>query len=114
MATTNARRDEKPGKATDGRAATPHDPDQELPPAEEPRRPVQEFRLGRIKAAVWENETQLGTRHSVTITRLFKVDGEKTWRTSTAFNRDDLPLVAKVADLAHTYIFGLVQSDTPF
>ena len=23
-------------------------------------------------------------------------------------------VVAKVADLAHTYIFGLVQSDTPF
>ncbi len=87
---------------------------EETAPVGEPKRPIQEFRLGRIKAAVWENETQLGTRHSVTITRLFKVDGEKTWRTSTAFNRDDLPLVAKVADLAHTYIFGLVQSDTPF
>jgi hypothetical protein len=50
----------------------------------------------------------------VTITRLYKPDGEASWRTSTAFNRDDLPLVAKVADLAHTYIFGLVQNDTPF
>jgi len=50
----------------------------------------------------------------VTITRLYKLDGEQTWRTSTAFNRDDLPLVAKVADLAHTYIFGLVQNDSPF
>jgi hypothetical protein len=87
---------------------------EETSPAEEPRRPIQEFRLGRIKAAVWANETQLGTRHSVTIVRLFKADGDSTWRTSTAFNRDDLPLVAKVADLAHTYIFGLVQNDTPF
>ena len=42
---------------------------EETIPAEEPRRPIQEFRLGRIKAAVWANETQLGTRHSVTITR---------------------------------------------
>ena len=90
------------------------EPLEDTAPVEEPRRPIQEFRLGRIKAAVWENETQLGTRHSVTITRLFKVDGEKSWRTSSAFNRDDLPLVAKVADLAHTYIFGLVQGDTPF
>lgn len=88
----------------------------EPPPAEEPRRPIQEFRLGRIKAAVWENETQLGTRHSVTITRLFKADGERnpSWRSTTSFNRDDLPLVAKVADLAHTYIFGLMQNDSPF
>ena len=94
---------------------TGQDPQPEPEPqAEEPRRPIQEFRLGRIKAAVWANDTQLGTRHSVTITRLFKPDGESGWRTSTAFNRDDLPLVAKVADLAHTYIFGLVQGDAPF
>lgn len=108
-----AKRDGKPEAAIDDGPAPPQ-AIEEAAPAEEPRRPIQEFRLGRIKAAVWENETQLGTRHSVTITRLFKVDGEKSWRTSSAFNRDDLPLVAKVADLAHTYIFGLVQSDTPF
>jgi len=106
-----ARRDAKP----DAVAPTEEPPAYEEPnPAEEPRRPVQEFRLGRIKAAVWANETQLGTRYSVTIVRLFKADGESSWRTSTAFNRDDLPLVAKVADLAHTHIFGLVQNDTPF
>lgn len=95
-------------------AVAAQDPGNEAHDDGEPRRPVQEFRLGRIKAAVWANETQLGTRYSVTIVRLFKVDGDATWRTSTAFNRDDLPLVAKVADLAHTHIFGLVQNDTPF
>ena len=83
-------------------------------PAEEPQRPVQEFRLGRIKAAVWGNETHLGTRYSVTFSRLYKVEDEPGWRSSTSFNRDDLPLVAKVADMAHTYIFGLVQGDSPF
>jgi hypothetical protein len=106
-----ARRDAKPDAGTSTEQQPAHEP---ASPAEEPRRPIQEFRLGRIKAAVWANETQLGTRYSVTIVRLFKADGEATWRTSTAFNRDDLPLVAKVADLAHTYIFGLVQNDTPF
>jgi hypothetical protein len=58
--------------------------------------------------------TQLGTRHSVNIVRLFKADGDATWRMSTAFNRGDLPLLAKVADLAHTIIFGLAQDDPPF
>jgi hypothetical protein len=30
-------------------------------------RPVHEIRLGRIRAAIWENETQNGTRHNVTL-----------------------------------------------
>ena len=80
-------------------------------PNEEAKRPVHEVRLGRIKAAVWENETENGTRHSVTITRLYKTEGDPTWKTTTSFNRDDLPLVAKVADMAHTYIFGLGHGD---
>ena len=98
----------------DEEPAVQHDHEPDSAPADEPRRPIQEFRLGRIKAAVWENETQLGVRYSVTFTRLYKAEGDPSWRTSTAFNRDDLPLVAKVADLAHTYIFGLVQNETPF
>jgi hypothetical protein len=67
------------------------------------QKPIHEVRLGRIKAAVWENETQNGTRHNVTFTRLYK-DGEQ-WKDSTSFGRDDLPLLAKVADMAHTWIF---------
>lgn len=66
-------------------------------------RPVHEVRLGRIKAAIWENETQNGTRHNVTVTRIYK-DGEQ-WKDSTSFGRDYLPLVAKVADQAHSWIF---------
>ena len=67
-------------------------------------RPVREIRLGRIRAAIWENETQNGTRHNVTLSRLYK-DGDE-WKDSTSFGRDDLPLVAKVADLAHSWIFA--------
>ena len=67
------------------------------------QKPVHEIRMGRIKAAIWANETDNGTRHNVTITRLYK-DGDE-WKTSTSFGREELPLVAKVADLAHTWIF---------
>jgi hypothetical protein len=66
-------------------------------------KPVHEVRLGRIKAAIWANETDNGTRHNVSITRLYK-DGDE-WKTSTSFGREELPLVAKVADLAHTWIY---------
>lgn len=66
-------------------------------------RPVHEVRLGRIKAAVWANETEQGVRHNVTLSRIYK-DGD-IWKSTESFSRDDLPLVAKVADLAHTWIF---------
>ena len=66
-------------------------------------RPVHEIRLGRIRAAVWENATQNGTRHNVTVARLYK-DGDK-WKDSSSFGREDLPLVMKVLDIAHTWIY---------
>ena len=67
------------------------------------QKPVHEIRMGRIKAAIWANETDNGTRHNVTITRLYK-DGDE-WKTSTSFGREELPLVAKIADMAHTWIW---------
>lgn len=68
------------------------------------QKPAHEVKLGRIKAVVWANETEGGAlRHNVQIVRLYK-DGDK-WKDSSSFGRDDLPLVAKVSDLAHTWIF---------
>lgn len=66
-------------------------------------RPVHEVRLGRIKAAIWANSTENGVRHNVTFSRLYR-DGEE-WKDSDSFGRDDLLIVAKVADLANTWIF---------
>jgi len=65
-------------------------------------KPVHEIRLGAIKAAIWANETQSGVRHNVTLSRLYK--DEEEWKSSDSFGRDDLPVVAKVADMAHTWI----------
>jgi len=67
------------------------------------QRPVHEIRLGAIKAVCWANNTSYGVRHSVQVRRLYK-DGED-WKESDSFSRDDLPVVAKVLDLAHTWIF---------
>ena len=66
-------------------------------------KPAQEIRLGRIKGTIWANEGENGTRYNVTFTRLYKDD--EGWKDSDSFGRDDLPLIAKVADLAHTWIF---------
>lgn len=72
-------------------------------------KPVHEIRLGRIKAAIWENDTQNGKRHNVTVTRLYKEEDQ--WKDTQSFGRDDLPIVAKVVDLAHTWIFQLPAAD---
>ena len=73
-------------------------------------KPVHEVRLGRVKAAVWANDTENGVRHNVTLSRIYK-DGDE-WKDSTSFGRDDLPLVAKVADKAHDWIFEQAASNS--
>lgn len=67
------------------------------------QKPAHEIRLGSIKATIWENETSVGTRHNVTVSRIYK-DGDQ-WKQTESFGRDDLQLLAKVVDLAHTWIF---------
>ena len=66
------------------------------------QKPIHEVRIGAIKAAIWKNETEAGVRHNVTFSRLYR-DGEQ-WRSTESFGRDDLLLVAKVADRAHSWI----------
>jgi hypothetical protein len=66
--------------------------------------PVKTFRLGRIKAAVWENEADQKKYFNVTFARTY-VDEAKNYHDTDSFGRDDLPLVAKLADQAHTFIF---------
>jgi hypothetical protein len=74
-------------------------------PAGKPRgaRPIHEIRLGRIRAAIWENKSAKGTFRTVTLTRLYKQGS--TWKESASFDRLDLPLVIKVVDRAHSWLY---------
>ena len=71
-------------------------------------KPVHTIRYGMIKASIWRNETKSGERHAVSVVRLYR-NGD-VWKESTRFGRDDLPLVAKVADQAHSWIYGQTQN----
>jgi hypothetical protein len=82
----------------------------EMEDAEMAKRPVHEIRMGRVRAAIWENNSQNGTRHNVTFSRLYR-DGDQ-WKDSSSFGRDDLPLLAKVADQVHTWIYQQSQSQS--
>lgn len=66
------------------------------------QRPVHEVKLGRIRAAIWANEGENGTRHNVTFSRLFH-DGDQ-WKDSSSFSREDLLVLEKVAALAYLWI----------
>ncbi|HZW05420.1 MAG TPA: hypothetical protein VFF58_00800 [Candidatus Nitrosotalea sp.] len=71
------------------------------------KRPVNEFKLGRVKACVWANETSRGTYHTVTVGRLYrKVDGP--WRTSQSLAAEDLLAAGKALSDAHTWILAQV------
>jgi hypothetical protein len=73
------------------------------PPPRE--KPVHEIRIGRIKAVIWANYTEAGTRHNATLRRIFKRDANAPWEQSDNYGRDDLLLVAEVARQAALWIF---------
>ncbi len=63
-------------------------------------KPVEEIRLGTIKAAVWKNIVDNGnncrTIYNVIFRCLYR-DGEGKWHSSESFGRDDLLVLAQLA-----------------
>ena len=74
-------------------------------------KPISEVRIGRVKAAIWPNGTDGRTRHNVTFSRPYK-DGDE-WKSTQSFGRNDLLLLAKVADQVHSRIFELQHEEEP-
>ena len=74
-------------------------------------KPASEVRIGRVKAAIWPNGTEGLTRYNVTFSCLYK-NGEE-WKSTQSFGRNDLLVLAKVADQVHSRIFELQQEEEP-
>ena len=74
------------------------------------QKPVAEVRIGRVKATIWRNGTEEQPRHNVTFSRLYKDDAGE-WKSTQSFGRNDLLVLAKVADLAHTRLFELPREE---
>ena len=72
-------------------------------------KPAHEVRLGSVKAAIWKNDTDNGVRYKTTFSRLYK-DGEE-WKNTDSFGRDDLLVLAKLADQAHSWIHEQSQEE---
>lgn len=69
-------------------------------------KPVHTVKLGLIEAAIWQNETNGRPRHNVTVRRSYakEENGKLNWSSTESFGRDDLLILAKAVDLAHTWI----------
>ena len=73
-------------------------------------KPADEIRFGRVKATIWMNTTEDGqARYSVVFSRIYR-EGDQ-WKSTHSFGRNDLLLLAKAADLAHTRIWALRQDE---
>jgi hypothetical protein len=67
------------------------------------QRPAHEIRFGRLKLTIWKQESDKGPWFSVVPTRSYR-DAQGNWRSSQSFGLDDLLLLAKLCDLADTWI----------
>jgi hypothetical protein len=81
------------------------------PPAR--NRPVHVERIGNIRAGIWANDGgQAGVYFTVTPSRIYK-DGQDRWQSTDRFGRDDLLILAKVLDRAHSWICDTQQHPAP-
>jgi hypothetical protein len=65
-------------------------------------RPVHEIRISRVKACIWANQTEAGVRHNVTLSRIFKEEGQ--WQESRSLGRDEIPVGMEVLRRAWLWI----------
>jgi hypothetical protein len=73
--------------------------------------PVHRIRLGSVGVAIFANQTNQGrTMYNAQFDRSY-LQGEE-WKHTKSFGRDDLLVLAKLADLTHTWITEQQRSDT--
>jgi len=72
--------------------------------------PAHKIRISNLSVTIWRNVTDKGTWYSVTPSRSYK-KGDETWKETDSLGFDDLLAMAKLLDLAHTWIMHQQQAD---
>ena len=75
-----------------------------------PSKPLRTVRIGAVQAAIWRNEGDKGPFYNVTFERRYR-DANEEWQSSHSFGRDDLLVLAKIADEAHTIVCAQQNKD---
>jgi len=72
--------------------------------------PVAKIRVDQINASIWKKQTEKGTFYNVTFESRYR-DGEGNWKSSHSYTSNDLLALGKAADLAHSKIVELRNSE---
>ena len=71
------------------------------------RKPIHKIRNGAIEVAVWQHDGEKLPWFSVTHRRSYK-QGEE-WKDADSYGQDDILLLCKLLDMAHTWILTRQQ-----
>ena len=76
-------------------------------------KPVHEIRLGRIRLAIWANQTRADqVQFGITLSRIYR-DGDR-WNDSQTYYPDDLLVVSKIVHMAYVWIWDQDGLSAPF
>ena len=71
--------------------------------------PAHKIRIGALQVTIWRNQSEKGSWYSVIPSRSYKQ--EDTWKETDSLGFDDLLTMAKLFDLAHTWIMHQQEAD---
>ena len=72
--------------------------------------PAHKIRISNLSVTIWRNSSDKGVWYSVNPSRSYK-KGDETWKETDSLGFDDLLAMAKLLDLAHTWITHQQQAD---
>jgi hypothetical protein len=72
--------------------------------------PATKIRRGVLQVTIWRNKSEKGTWYSVIPSRGYK-QGDDAWKETDSLNADDLLPMAKLLDLADTWITHQLAAD---
>jgi hypothetical protein len=73
--------------------------------------PAHKIRIGNLHVTIWKNPGERGNWYSVIPSRGYK-QGDDAWGETDSLGYDDLLTMAKLLDLAHTWIMHQQSADT--
>jgi hypothetical protein len=72
--------------------------------------PAHKIRIGVLQVTIWRNKGEKGNWYSVIPSRSYK-QGDDAWKETDSMGFDDLLTLAKLLDLAHTWILHQMEAD---
>ena len=73
-------------------------------------KPAHKIRMGVLQVTIWRNHSEKGNWYSVIPARGYK-QGDDAWKETDSLGSDDLLTMAKLLDMAHTWIMHQQQAD---